>query len=245
MTAQAKLVAGNWKMNGTKAEAWGLLGALVQAKAAQKGVEVAVFPPFPLLALAAAELAGSGIAFGAQNCSPFDAGAYTGEVSAKMLKDLGCTYVILGHSERREQHNESDVLVREKITAAHAAGLKAILCVGEKKPDMGEAAFDNVRIQLTNSLSGSANANNTVVAYEPVWAIGSGLTPTAHQITEMHEKIAELLPKSMKGARIIYGGSVKGDNAKSILHLKGVDGVLPGGASLKAESFLKIIEGAV
>ncbi len=239
-----KLIAGNWKMNGSKAEAAALLRALVAAGAGKKGAEVAVCPPFHLLELAAKEVQGSGIALGAQDCSLHKNGAYTGDISATMLKDIGCSYVILGHSERREYHKESDVLVRAKIVAAHDAGLKVILCVGEKDLQMDEARrVDVTRIQLTNSLPHCATAANTVVAYEPVWAIGSGLTPTSAQITAMHEAIAGFLPAAMKGARIIYGGSVKPDNAKSILHLKGVDGVLPGGASLNATSFLKIIEG--
>jgi triosephosphate isomerase len=240
-----KLVAGNWKMNGTRAGSATLLQALKNAGVGHKGVEVVVCPPFTLLDLAAAELKGSAIHLGGQDCSLREEGAYTGDVSAAMLKDAGCRYVIAGHSERREYHQESDRLVSEKITAAHKAGLKTILCVGEKDPKMDDAMRkDVVRIQLTNSLPGSATAANTVIAYEPVWAIGSGLTPTLEQITAMHESIRGFLPSSMKGARIIYGGSVNANNAKSILSLKAVDGALPGGASLKAESFLAIIEAA-
>jgi triosephosphate isomerase (TIM) len=240
-----KLVAGNWKMNGTRAGSVTLLHALKKAGAGHKGVEVVVCPPFTLLDLAMSELKGSGIHLGAQDCSLKEEGAYTGDISPAMLKDAGCSYVITGHSERREYHQESDKLVRDKMTTAHKAGLKTILCVGEKDPKMDEAMRkDVVRIQLTNSLPGSATAENTVIAYEPVWAIGSGLTPTLEQITAMHEAIRGFLPSAVKAARIIYGGSVKPDNAKAILSLKAVDGALPGGASLKAESFLPIIEAA-
>ncbi|HVY12814.1 MAG TPA: triose-phosphate isomerase [Alphaproteobacteria bacterium] len=240
-----KLIAGNWKMNGRKAAALSLLQALAQAGAGGKGVEVAIFPPFPLLAPVAAALGGTGLQLGAQDCSPRDDGAYTGDVSAAMLKDIGCAYVLVGHSERRAFHNESDGMVRAKMEAAHKAGLKTILCVGEKNVDMEESLRKQVvKIQLLNSLSNTATPANTAIAYEPVWAIGSGITPSVQQISTMHTAIRGFLPPRLHGARIIYGGSVKPENAKSILTLKGVDGVLPGGASLKAESFLKIIEAA-
>jgi triosephosphate isomerase len=153
---------------------------------------------------------------------------------------------LVGHSERRELHNESDATVRAKMMAAHAASVKTILCVGEKDPKMEEGARKEfVRNQLLQSLAPSANATNTVIAYEPVWAIGSGVTPTTKQIVHMHEALHSNLPFPMRGCRVIYGGSVNVVNAEEILSLKGVDGVLPGGASLKADTFIKIIEAAV
>jgi triosephosphate isomerase len=240
-----KLVAGNWKMNGARAGSVTLLRALKKAAAANKGVEVVVCPPFTLLELAAAELKDSGIQVGGQDCSSKESGAYTGDVSARMLKEAGCTYVIAGHSERRENHGESDSVIAGKIAMAHKIGLKVVLCVGEKDPKMDEAMRkDLVRIQVKNSLPETANSRNTVVAYEPVWAIGTGVTPTSEQIVDMHKAIRGFLPPAMSKAKVIYGGSVKADNAKTILALEGVDGALPGGASLKAESFLAIIEAA-
>jgi triosephosphate isomerase len=237
-----KLIAGNWKMNGRQASARALLAALGEGPFK---ADVAVCPPFPLLGLAADAVTGTGIALGAQDCSAQGDGAFTGDVSAPMLKDMGCHYVILGHSERREIHKESDMLIAAKMAAAHKAGLHVILCVGEKDAaapqDMKELT---VRIQLRNSLAPGASSANTTIAYEPVWAIGSGLTPTNDQITAMHKHIRASLPEAMKGARILYGGSVKGDNAGTILTLDGVDGALVGGASLKAEEFLRIIAGA-
>ncbi len=245
MPTLPKFVAGNWKMHGLPEEGRALARALVQAGAGKKGVEVVVCPPLTSLAPVARELAGSGIAVGAQDCSPQDQGAYTGDVSARMLKAAGCGHVIVGHSERRDCHHEGDSLVCAKMTAAHKAGLSVILCVGEKDPKMeNELRNEVVRIQLANSLAASARAGNTVIAYEPVWAIGSGLTPTAEQISGTHRAIRACLPPRLDGARIIYGGSVKPDNAAGILRLQDVNGALPGGASLKAESFLKIIEAA-
>ncbi|MBI3419198.1 MAG: triose-phosphate isomerase [Proteobacteria bacterium] len=238
-----KLIAGNWKMNGTRADALKLAQGLVVAEIGKRNVEVAICPPFPLLEGVAAAIKGSGIHLGAQDCSSFEAGAYTGDVSAPMLKDLGCAYVILGHSERRAQHGENDALVKAKMTAAHKAGLKVILCVGEKDARMPEGprrVF--IKSQLLQSLAPSTSVENTVIAYEPVWAIGSGLTPSPEQISSIHAAIHGFLPAALDAMRVIYGGSVKADNALDIVNLAGVDGALPGGASLEAESFVRIVK---
>jgi triosephosphate isomerase len=242
--AKGKLIAANWKMNGTRAMARTLVKD-IRAFAADKALkaEIVLCPPFSLLGMVGCFVKGRELALGAQDCSERAEGAFTGDISAVQVKDLGCTYVILGHSERRAYHNESDSLVAAKMQAAHKAGLKVILCVGEKDAQMEEDMRRiAVRIQLLNSLAASANAENTVIAYEPVWAIGSGVTPTDTNITAMHQWIADCLPGSMKEARILYGGSVTADNAASLLKLKGVDGALVGGASLKKESFFKIVE---
>jgi triosephosphate isomerase len=238
-----KLIAGNWKMNGRKAAATALIAALGEGAFA---ADVAVCPPFPLLGPVADALAHGSIYLGAQDCSAQGDGAYTGDVCAALLKDMGCRYVILGHSERREIHKESDMLIAAKMAAAHRAGLHVILCVGEKD---AEAAQDmkemTVRIQLRNSMAPGATSANTTIAYEPVWAIGSGLTPTNAQIAAMHAHIRRSLPEGMQaGVRVLYGGSVKADNAAAILKLDGVDGALVGGASLMVADFLKIIAAA-
>ena len=245
--AKGKLIAANWKMNGRRETARALIKS-IRAYAAEKQpkAEIVLCPPFPLLGMAGCFLKkGTGVQLGAQDCSEKPDGAVTGDVSAAMLKDQGCAYVILGHSERRAGHGESDHLVAAKMAAAHKAGLKVILCAGEKDAKMPEEMrIAAVRIQMHNSLAHCANAENTVIAYEPVWAIGSGLTPTADQITAMHKMIAGALPAVMKDARILYGGSVTPENAPSILKLPGVDGALVGGASLKEKSFIAIIEAA-
>lgn len=237
------LIAGNWKMNGRRAE--GL--ALARAIAAGAGgieAELLACPPATLLAPVGEALAGTQVALGAQDCHPAPSGAYTGDIAAPMLADLGCRYVILGHSERRAGHGESDALVRAKAEAARAAGLTAIVCLGETEAerDRGEA-FAVVARQLAGSLPDRANGANTVVAYEPVWAIGSGRTPTATDIAALHRHLRGELAGRFAGAagfRLLYGGSVKPGNAKEILAIADVDGALVGGASLKAEDFLAI-----
>lgn len=238
------LIAGNWKMHGSLAEAASLVGA-VQAGAAQAGAaELLVCPPFPYLHLVAGK-AGPGLAVGAQDCHAAAKGAHTGDVAAPMLKDVGARYVILGHSERRADHGESDAAVRAKAEAALAAGLVPIVCVGESEAQRlaGEAEAV-VTGQLAGSLPEGFAGAGGVVAYEPVWAIGTGRTPTEPDIAAIHAAIrahfAGRFGKAGEGLRILYGGSVKPGNAKAILALPHVDGALVGGASLVAADFLAI-----
>ena len=240
-------VAGNWKMNG-------LAGSLVEieamrraADAGEAGVaELVVCPPATLMAQAAWKLKGGTLGLGAQDCHTEASGAFTGDISAPMLKDAGAAYVIVGHSERRTLHHETDALVRAKAEAALKAGLTAIVCVGETRAEReaGEAIAVVTR-QLKGSLPPGGAPETVVVAYEPVWAIGTGLTPTAIDVAEMHGAIRALLDDIYgdTGAkiRILYGGSVKPANAKELLGIDNVDGALVGGASLKATDFLAIV----
>lgn len=244
--SKRKLVAGNWKMNGQRAMADSLVRGIRSALAAKPyEVDVAICPPFHLLADVGAAISGTAMKLGAQDCSALADGAYTGDISATQLRDMACDYVILGHSERREVHAETSEQVAAKMAAAHKAGLTVIVCVGEKDAKMNAITRTAiVKEQIAKSLSDSADAKNTVIAYEPVWAIGTGLTPTNDDITTMHRMIAGVLPDKVKGARILYGGSVKADNAETILKLPEVDGALVGGASLKKDDFLKIIAAA-
>jgi triosephosphate isomerase (TIM) len=238
------LVAGNWKMNGRAADLAEIaaIRAAVMAGAAGKA-EILVCPPATLLMEAARLCGSSAVALGAQDCHPAESGAHTGDLSAAMLKDAGASYVIVGHSERRAEHGESDPLVRAKATAAQRAGLSAILCVGETEAERAAGvAFERVAAQLEASLPGEAD--RLVIAYEPVWAIGSGLTPTARDVADMHAHLRRLLvqrwPGSRSKVRILYGGSVKPANAAELLGIDDVDGTLVGGASLKASEFMAI-----
>ncbi|MBL8550734.1 MAG: triose-phosphate isomerase [Hyphomonadaceae bacterium] len=234
------LIAGNWKMFGLKAA----LAELEALKGAPRGgTEALVCPPATLLAGAAATLAGSGIGVGGQDCHKAPEGAHTGDLSAGMLKDAGASYVILGHSERRRDHGESDALVRAKALAAAGAGLKPIVCVGETIEERNAGREGEVvRAQLAASLPDAA-PGGLVIAYEPVWAIGTGLTPTNPQIEAMHALIhAALKARFGVGVRVLYGGSVKPSNAAEIFAVAGVDGALVGGASLKAADFSAIIK---
>jgi len=237
------IIAGNWKMNGNLDG----VGAYAEAlRAAQPKASLIVCPPFPLLAAFAAALAESGIGLGAQDCHARPSGAHTGDVSAVLLRAVGCGYVILGHSERRADHGESNAEIAGKAAGAIAAGLVPIVCVGESEAqrDAGEAE-DVVRTQLRHSLPAGFDG---VIAYEPVWAIGTGRTPSAADITAMHAAIraalVEQLPEAGARIPILYGGSVKPDNAASLLALPEVGGALVGGASLKAADFLAIAAGA-
>ncbi|MBM3549985.1 MAG: triose-phosphate isomerase [Alphaproteobacteria bacterium] len=239
------LIVGNWKMNGLGADGVSLASA-VAAKvksAPAKTREVVVCPPFTLLERVGAAIAGSGVSLGGQDCAPKVSGAFTGDVSAPMLKDAGCSWVILGHSERRAGHKESDALVRAKVEAAEAAGLVTIACVGETLAEReGGRALDVVAGQLQGSLP-DKRPERWVVAYEPVWAIGTGKTATSDDIRAMHAHIRSYLERRydrITGVSVLYGGSVKGDNAREILGVSGVDGALVGGASLKAEEFWAI-----
>ncbi len=239
-------VAGNWKMNGLSASLDEIEAMRKAADAGEAGpAELAVCPPATLLAQAAWKLKGGKLALGAQDCHPEPSGAFTGDISAPMLKDAGATYVIVGHSERRTLHHETDALVRAKAEAALKAGLIPIVCVGETRDEReaGRAASVVIR-QLRESLPPNATSATVVIAYEPVWAIGTGLTPTTTDILMMHNGVRELLNSKYgpDGAkfRLLYGGSVKPDNAREILDLDNVDGALVGGASLKAADFLAI-----
>jgi triosephosphate isomerase (TIM) len=243
MVNQKKLVAGNWKMNGLHADGVALAGELARrARAAATEEALAcnllICPPATLLAPVHGAIQGSGVALGGQDCHPAAKGAFTGDISAEMLADTGCTYVILGHSERRHGHGESDVLVREKIVSAHRAGLVAILCVGETQAQRQAGEADRVVAnQLAASIPDALGRDELIVAYEPVWAIGTGLSATLEDIEAMHAAIRGSLAKD---ARILYGGSVNPSNAAAILGLADVDGALVGGASLDADSFWAI-----
>jgi len=240
--APRPLVAGNWKMHGLKASA-GELEKIVAGAPNLAGVDLMVCPPATLVAAFATAARGSRVAIGGQDCHPLPSGAYTGDISAEMLKDAGAAAVIVGHSERRQYHGETDANVRAKALAARRAGLTAIVCVGETRAERdADDALAVVRAQLDGSLPDGAA--DFVVAYEPVWAIGTGLTPTAGDVAEMHGFVRERLSARYGGAardvRILYGGSVKPANAKELLAVDNVNGALVGGASLKADEFLAI-----
>jgi triosephosphate isomerase len=239
-------VAGNWKMNGLSASL-GEIDAMRRAvDAGEAGeAELAVCPPATLLAQAAWKLRGSLLALGAQDCAPEPSGAFTGDISAPMLKDAGAKYVIVGHSERRTLHHETDALVRAKAEAALKAGLIPIICVGETQAEReaGQQAAVVIR-QLRRSLPPGQTSDTVVIAYEPVWAIGTGLTPTPGDVAVVHNGIRALLTEiggpSAAKTRLLYGGSVKPSNCQELLTLDNVDGALVGGASLKAADFLAI-----
>jgi triosephosphate isomerase len=239
--ALKRLVAGNWKMNGLRADGLALAGELaVRAKAAPPTCELLVCPPTTLIFPVGFTISGSGIALGGQDCHAASNGAFTGDISAEMLRDAGCTYVILGHSERRHLRGETDADARDKVEAAWRAGLTAILCVGETRAEREAGnALAVVRSQVVGSLPEGATPDRLVMAYEPVWAIGTGLTPTHADIAAIHQTVRGAIPA---GTRILYGGSVNPRNAREILSLADVDGALVGGASLKAEDFWAIAE---
>jgi triosephosphate isomerase (TIM) len=238
MPERRRLVAGNWKMNGLRSDGIALAGAVAERARQPHRCDLLVCPPATLLAVVGAALAGSGVALGGQDCHAEAKGAYTGDISAEMLKDAGCSHVILGHSERRHGHAESDAAVRAKALAAWRAGLTAIVCVGETRVEREAGrAVELVTRQLAGSLPEAATAGNLIVAYEPVWAIGTGLTPTLADIAAIHAAIRPQIPA---GTRMLYGGSVNPKNAAQILALADVDGALVGGASLQAEDFWAI-----
>lgn len=248
MTGIKPLIAGNWKMNGLRSsteQIEALMAAVADGELARE-VDLLICPPATLIMAYAHILKETPIAVGAQDCHAQASGAFTGEISAQMLADAGASAVILGHSERRSQHAERDADVRAKAEAAHDAGLRAIICVGETA---GERRLGLTLGVLARQLSGSvpsrASAANTVIAYEPVWAIGTGLVPSEEQIGEAHAFIRTHLKKTLgesgaEGVRILYGGSVNPDNASAIMTIDSVDGALVGGASLKAESLISI-----
>jgi triosephosphate isomerase (TIM) len=236
------LVAGNWKMNGLAASL-GQLDAMIAGARDLPKVDLMVCPPATLIASFAAAARGTPVLIGGQDCHALASGAYTGDIAAEMLKDAGASAVIVGHSERRHYHHETDADVRAKAEAARCAGLTPIVCVGETRPQREAGhALDVVAAQLRGSLpDGGADF---VIAYEPVWAIGTGLTPTPTDVAEMHRSIREHLVSRYgpagQGTRILYGGSVNPKNASELLAVANVDGALVGGASLKADDFLAI-----
>jgi triosephosphate isomerase (TIM) len=250
MPERQPFIAANWKMNKTLSEARDLAQKIRQGVAPTRRAEVGLAPPFMALNTVAAELAGSGIRLLAQNAFWETEGAFTGEISPVMLADLGCDYVIIGHSERRQHFHETDATVNRRLNAVLATGMSVILCVGEtlEQRDGGQT-FEVVRTQVKDGLGGLAPAaDRLVIAYEPVWAIGTGKTATPDQAQEVHAFIRSLLREFMghvaEEIRIQYGGSVTPDNAATLLAQPDIDGALVGGASLKAESFLPIIKAA-
>lgn len=239
------LIAANWKMNKTTEETRDFIIQFTPMVSGIEGVEVLIAPPFTSLAVAAKFLKGFGIKLGAQNVFYEKSGAYTGEISPLMLKDCGCDYVIVGHSERRQYFHETDEIINKKLRAAQEAGLSVILCIGETLMEREEGkTFDVLRNQLISGLK-DIRPETLVIAYEPVWAIGTGKTATAEQIAEAHgfirSTLRELFNEKSEHIRIQYGGSVNAENAPTILNIENVDGALVGGASLKPDSFAKII----
>lgn len=237
------LVAGNWKMNGLASSIAELQAMIKGASNQPPRADLMICPPATLIASFANAARGSAIAIGAQDCHAEASGAFTGDISAEMLKDAGATAVIVGHSERRALHGETDEMVRAKAMAARRAGLTAILCVGETREERDAGAtMARIKRQLDGSLPGSLDG--LVIAYEPVWAIGTGLTPTPEDVAQVHQMIrSDLISRDKaEGARvrILYGGSVKPQNAKELMAVANVNGALVGGASLKAADFLGI-----
>jgi triosephosphate isomerase len=240
-TPRRPLIAGNWKMNGLTASV-AEVAAIAAGAAALSKVDLLVCPPATLVMRSAAL---GTLAIGGQDCHAEPSGAFTGDIAAEMLADAGARAVILGHSERRALHRETDVQVHGKIEAAWRAGLLAIVCVGETKAErLDGRTLTVVGTQLSGSIPDGATAANLVVAYEPVWAIGTGLTPTPADVGAVHafirERLAARFPEAAPGIRILYGGSVKPANAAELMAVENVDGALVGGASLKAAEFLAI-----
>ncbi|HEY4774028.1 MAG TPA: triose-phosphate isomerase [Xanthobacteraceae bacterium] len=240
--ARRPLVAGNWKMNGLRAS----IAELDKIIAADRGVtaDLLVCPPATLVMSFAARAQGTAVAIGAQDCHAEPAGAFTGDLSAEMLADAGARAVIVGHSERRTLHKETDADVRAKALAAWRAGLAAIVCIGETRQEREAAATLDVVGRQLAALPAEGRIADLVVAYEPVWAIGTGLTPTPADVAAVHgfirERLAQRFGSGAAGIRILYGGSVKPSNAKDLLAQENVDGALVGGASLNADEFLAI-----
>jgi triosephosphate isomerase (TIM) len=240
-----KLVVGNWKMNGGLKQNDALLGSLRSDWQAQPGRHLAVCVPYPYLYQAQAALSGSAIAWGAQNMSERGAGAFTGEVSAAMVAEFGCRYVIVGHSERRTLYGETDAIVAAKAVAALAAGLTPIVCIGETLAEREAGETESVVARQLDAVIAALGSKLTamVLAYEPVWAIGTGRTATPQQAQDVHKLLRSRLVGADKRAEnvlILYGGSVKADNAKALFGCPDIDGGLIGGASLKADEFLAI-----
>jgi triosephosphate isomerase len=251
MTMRRPLVAGNWKMNGSMASVRELVEGIKAGMGQVDASEVAVCPPFVFLAEVGAGIAGTAIGLGAQNVADQDSGAFTGEISGPMLAELGCRYAIVGHSERRNLYAESDTLVARRFAAARRAGLQPILCVGELLEEREAGITEEVvgrQLDAVLDLEGIAAFADAVIAYEPVWAIGTGKTATPDQAQEVHafirKKLAALDQGVADGVRILYGGSVKGSNAAELFSQTDIDGGLIGGASLNAAEFIAICAAA-
>jgi triosephosphate isomerase len=244
------LIAGNWKMNGMNDDGINLANAVADKlkTAGDTSFDMLVCPPYTLIGAVAGAASGSPLSVGGQDCHNEEKGAHTGDVSAAMLKDLGCSFVIVGHSERRTEYNETDVLVRSKAEVANSVGLNAVICIGETEAERdAENTLNVVKAQIEGSVPDNATATNTVVAYEPVWAIGTGRTPTNEEVQEVHAVIRSQLALKLgqntaEGIRLLYGGSMNAENAKQLLVLPDVDGGLIGGASLKVDDFWSIGE---
>ncbi len=239
------IVFGNWKMNGQRADAEALVQAVLRGLGGGTGT-IGICPPATLLAAAATWLQGSSVKLGGQDCAVQASGAFTGDISALMLKDVGCGFTLVGHSERRQGRGENDALVKAKAEAAFEAGLNVVLCIGETEAEWD--AGQTIQVldrQLEGSLPAGTSADNLIIAYEPVWAIGTGKTPTMDDIASTHAhlkgKLASLIATD-RDLPLLYGGSVKAANAGDILAIDDVDGALVGGASLKADEFLAIFE---
>jgi len=249
MSVRKKLVAGNWKMNGL-ASSLPEVSAIVAGSSALPGVELAICPPATLASAVCAALKGSRVGLGGQDCHAEKSGAFTGDISAEMWADVGAFYVIVGHSERRTMHGETDAGVAAKASAVLRAGLTPIICIGESfaERDAGRT-LEVIATQLAGSVPAAAGNTPIVIAYEPVWAIGTGRTPRTAQVAEVHGFLSRTLETrfgaSGNAIRLLYGGSVKPDNARELMTVAGVDGALVGGASLKAADFLRIAEGCV
>lgn len=246
-----KFVAGNWKMNGTLATNQALLQALLPTLSQIAGVKSAICAPYPYLAQVQQFLSGSGLSWGAQNVSQFDAGAYTGEVSGAMLVDFGCRYVIVGHSERRAMFSESSEIVAQKYAAALKAGLTPILCVGETLAEREAGSTEQVvaaQLDAVVQRSGAQSFAQAVIAYEPVWAIGTGKTASPEEAQSVHAFLRKRLEASdqavASNVQVLYGGSVKGSNAAELFAMPDIDGGLIGGASLDAKDFEAILRAA-
>jgi len=245
------LIAGNWKMNGSSAANKALVDGILAGIPSGSGFGLLVCPPFPYIAAVAAQVSGSAVRVGAQNVSEHEKGAYTGEVAPAMLRELGCDYAIVGHSERRSLYGETSAQVAAKFMAAQAAGIRPILCVGEtleeREAGRTEAVVDG-QLDAVIEAAGIAAFDLAVIAYEPVWAIGTGRTATPEQAQDVHRhlrgRLSALDAKIGAGVQILYGGSMKGDNAAGLLAMPDIDGGLIGGASLKAEDFLAIARAA-
>ena len=251
MANRTRLVAGNWKMHGSRAANDALLAAIVAGVRDLAGVECVVCPPFPYLAQIAERLAGSPLAWGAQNVNEHDAGAHTGEVSAAMLLEFGCRFAIVGHSERRARYGETDAQVAAKFAAARNAGLIPILCAGESLAEREAGRTEQVvarQLDAVVNASGVSSLAHAVLAYEPVWAIGTGRNATPEQAQQVHAflraRVAQHDGGVAAGLRILYGGSVKASNAAAIFSMPDVDGGLIGGASLVADDFVTICRAA-
>ena len=238
-----KLIAGNWKMNMLKSDGTALASELAKRLSSTSSpvFDMLLCPPAHLIQAVGAAVGNSGVSVGAQDCHMAEKGAHTGDISAAQLADIGCGYIIVGHSERRQDHKETDQMIADKAKAVHAAGLVAIICIGEtlEEREAGKA-LSVCTTQIAGSVPEGSTAANTVIAYEPVWAIGTGKTPTADDIAEVHAHVRAEVAKKVADAnevRILYGGSVKPSNAEEFMAIPNVDGGLVGGAALKADDF--------